>query len=74
VRRKELPEEPLVTIYICAYNAAKWIEKAVASALEQTYRHLEILIVDDGSTDDTVARVQDSMTDESTCTASSTAA
>jgi chemotaxis methyl-accepting protein methylase/glycosyltransferase involved in cell wall biosynthesis/polysaccharide pyruvyl transferase WcaK-like protein len=58
IEHKPLPADPLVTIYICAYNAAPWIEQALSSAINQTYRHLEILVVDDGSTDDTVARVQ----------------
>ncbi len=53
-----LPENPLVTVYICAYNAERYIEDALRSALNQTYRNLEILVVDDGSTDDTVARVK----------------
>jgi len=58
IPRRTLPDEPLVTIYMCAYNAGKWIDQALSSALEQTYRNLEILIVDDGSTDDTVARIR----------------
>lgn len=46
-------ERPLVTVGITAYNAQTTIERAVDSALAQTWRPLEILIVDDASADDT---------------------
>lgn len=48
----------LVSVLIPAYNAAKTIEKTLRSVQEQTYRSLEILVVDDGSTDDTTAIVE----------------
>ena len=46
---------PLVSILIPAYNAEKWLGAAIASAVGQTWRHKEIIIVDDGSTDGTPA-------------------
>ena len=46
-----------VTIGIAAWNAARHIEAAVESALSQTMHATEILVVDDGSTDDTANRV-----------------
>lgn len=45
----------LVSIVITVFNRADLLRQAVASALDQTYRPIEILIVDDGSTDDTPA-------------------
>lgn len=45
----------LVSILIAAYNAEQWLSEAVESALEQTYPHLEVVVVDDGSTDGTLA-------------------
>ena len=45
---------PKVSIYIPAYNASNYIEEAVNSALNQSYTDLEVVIVDDGSTDDTL--------------------
>jgi glycosyltransferase involved in cell wall biosynthesis len=44
---------PLVSILIPAYNSEKWIKSTIQSALNQTYSNKEIIIVDDGSTDQT---------------------
>lgn len=46
---------PLVSILIPAYNAAAWIGATLDSALAQTWPHCEIVVADDGSTDDTAA-------------------
>jgi glycosyltransferase involved in cell wall biosynthesis len=43
----------LVSVVIASYNMARFLPYAIQSAAEQTYRHLEIHVVDDGSTDGT---------------------
>jgi glycosyltransferase involved in cell wall biosynthesis len=47
--------KPLVSILIPAYNAGEWLSDTVRSALAQTWERKEIIIVDDGSKDQTLA-------------------
>lgn len=44
---------PLVTVITPTYNAARWLPDTIASILGQDYPHMEYLILDDGSTDNT---------------------
>jgi len=45
------PNKPAVSVIMAAYNAARFLDEAVLSILQQTYRDFELLVMDDGSTD-----------------------
>lgn len=47
--------KPTVSIILCTYNGARFIREQLDSIVAQTYPLLEVIIQDDGSTDDTVA-------------------
>lgn len=50
---------PKVSIIIPAYNAEMYITNCITSIIGQTYKNLEIIIINDGSTDSTTSKVQD---------------
>ncbi|HMI04321.1 MAG TPA: glycosyltransferase family 2 protein [Pedobacter sp.] len=45
---------PKITVFMAAYNAANYINESIQSILDQTFEDFELLIVNDGSTDETV--------------------
>jgi hypothetical protein len=53
-----MTELPLVSVVIPAWNAAAFVGEAIESARAQTWPHLEVIVVDDGSTDETPAALR----------------
>jgi glycosyltransferase involved in cell wall biosynthesis len=50
---------PLVSVAMGVYNVERFVKPAVESVLTQNYDRIEMVVVDDGSTDDTVARLEE---------------
>lgn len=50
-------ESPLVSVIIASYNHGPYIEASIESVLKQTYPSWELLVIDDGSQDDSVERI-----------------
>lgn len=50
-----MTESPTISVLMPVYNAERYVAKAVQSILDQTYRDFEFLIIDDGSTDGSLA-------------------
>lgn len=58
----ESAPRPLVTIVVCVYNGGAYLRPSIESALAQTYGAIEVLVIDDGSTDgciDTIEGIDD---------------
>ena len=46
-----MENKPLVSVVLPTYNGSKWLSGSIESILTQTYKNLELIIVDDASTD-----------------------
>jgi glycosyltransferase involved in cell wall biosynthesis len=59
MKLRPLPAQPLVSILVSNYNYGRFIAESIQSALDQTYSNFELIICDDGSTDDSVRIVDE---------------
>ena len=53
-----MKEKPLISITVCVRDGLEWIDGCLESLKNQTYRPLEIIAVDDGSTDGSRERLE----------------
>ncbi|MBD1394714.1 glycosyltransferase family 2 protein [Mucilaginibacter glaciei] len=58
MEKADLKKLSLVSVCVPAYNCEKYISQAIRSVLDQSYPHIEVIIVDDGSTDQTWQELQ----------------
>lgn len=52
-------ESPLVSIVIPCYNHERFVQYSIQSVIDQTYENIELIIIDDGSKDNSVEKIQE---------------
>jgi alpha-1,3-rhamnosyltransferase len=52
-------DTPLVSIVIPCYNHEKFVQDCIQSVIDQTYENIELIIIDDGSKDDSVSKIRE---------------
>ncbi len=50
---------PLVTVFIPAYNHERYVQETMRSIIAQTWQNIELIIIDDGSTDGTLSKIEE---------------
>ena len=54
--------QPLVSVVIPCYNHEKFVQDSIQSVIDQTYENIELIVIDDGSTDSSVQKIQEMVT------------
>lgn len=52
-------ENSLISVIVPAYNVEKWLSRCLDSILNQTYKNIEIVVIDDGSKDNTKSLIDE---------------
>jgi glycosyltransferase involved in cell wall biosynthesis len=59
--------KPLVSVICLCYNQDRFVQEAIQSVFEQTYPAIQLIVLDDGSTDESVQRIKKSLVDRPAC-------
>ena len=59
-----LPENPVVSVIMTCYNGGRFIDTAIKSVLSQTYKNIELIVVDDCSTDNSAEKIKSWQTND----------
>lgn len=59
VRKKTKDDNPAVSVVMSVFNGEKYLAEAICSILTQSFRHFELIIIDDGSVDGTASILED---------------
>jgi glycosyltransferase involved in cell wall biosynthesis len=60
-QRHAKPVDPLVSVIVPSYNHAQFIDQCIDSVYAQTWARIELIVIDDGSSDDSVARIREKL-------------
>ena len=51
--------EPIISVLIPVYNSSEFLKESIATVLNQTFKDIELVVVDDGSTDNSLEILED---------------
>ncbi|MDO4762966.1 MAG: glycosyltransferase family A protein [Flavobacteriaceae bacterium] len=59
-----MQNQPLISVIVPCYNVEKYVAECLESIIAQTYQNLEIIVINDGSTDNTVEAIKPFLSDD----------